>query len=116
VELEFTYTFDTAFIRTALRRDFFWKVYLIIGLLAAIPIIHRLWAGMFDPYVIGIAALGIVFVSVRLTLAFRKGAERVFELWSKQSPDHTLRYRLGPEGEEAREYVVERCRAASVRV
>ncbi len=158
---EFRFEFDARFIYTALRRDVFWKVALFNGLLLGILITSRLWIGSFAPLVVGVTIGAMALITLRLHLALRTGSRRVYELWSKHSPEHTVSWQLDDEGfkvdmgtsassfewkglrrlwryqdvwileivknmsvffppdaapEEVREYVVDRCIEAGVRV
>ena len=158
---EFSYTFDLAFVRRALRRDHSWKYLLGPGLLLPLLVASRLIRGTFDPLVVGTVVAGIVFLTWFVHFKYARGTQAVFDFWSKLSPDHTMRFRLDDEGfdlllessearyewsglrrlwryddvwlieivknvsaffppdvapTEAREFIVDRCRAAGVRI
>lgn len=98
MKYEFHFEFDTVFIFTALRRDVFWKAALVCGLLLGILLLARLWTGSFTPLVVGVTIGALGLITLRLYLAVRSGARRVFELWSKHSPDHTVSWQLDDEG------------------
>ena len=158
---EFQYTFDEPFLRTALKRDIAWRgVYAMIAF-AAILLGMWLWTRELTPLVLGIVGVGVVFVWALLFRAWRLGAARVVELWTKQSPERVMAFRLDDDGfdvdvgsahtrytwaglrrlwrysdvwiieivknlsvffppeaapEEARAFIVERCKANGVRV
>lgn len=158
---EFSYTFDLAFIRRALRRDHSWKYLLGPGLLLPLLLVSRGILGTFDPVVVGVVIGGIVVLTWFVYFKFARGTKTFFDFWSKLSPNHTVRFRLDDEGfdlllessearyewaglrrlwryddvwlieivknvsaffppdeapAEAREFIVERCRAAGVRI
>ena len=98
MKYEFQFEFDTPFIYTALRRDVFWKAALISGLLLGILIASRLWIGSFAPLVVGVTIGAMVLITVRLHFALRSGSGRVFDLWSKQSPNHLVIWQLDDDG------------------
>ncbi len=98
MKYEFQFEFDRPFIYTALRRDVLWKAAFINGLLLGILLVCRLWTGSFEPLVVGSILGAMVLITVRLDFAVRAGSRRVYELWSKHSPDHLVTWRLDDEG------------------
>ena len=76
---EFSFRFDRRFLRNALKRDYHWRPVVPVGLLIALLIAYRLYAGSFHPVVLGIVALATVIVVVRHVLAFRNLVDRTFE-------------------------------------
>ena len=57
---EFSYRLDRRLARNALKRDHYWRPLVSVGLLIAIVVAYRLWAGRLEPLVVGVAGLGIV--------------------------------------------------------
>ena len=98
MKYEFQFEFDASFIYTALKRDVFWKAALFSGLLLGILFASRLGIGSFEPLVVGVSIGAIALICVRLHMALRSGSRRVYELWSKQSPEHIIIWRLDDEG------------------
>lgn len=98
MKYEFQFEFDMPFIQTALRRDVFWKAALVCGLLLGILIVSRLWIGSFAPLVVGVTIGAMVLITIRLHFALRSGSRRVYDLWSTQSPDHIVIWKLDDEG------------------
>ncbi len=157
---EFSYTFDRAFIRKGLRRDWVWRGWLIVGLYVAAGVLITLVSERRVAAGVGFA-VGLPFVWWVCARAFRQLIDRTFQMWSLQAPDHTMRFRLDDDGfevdlskghvryswsdlrrlwrypdvwaleiikmqsvlfppdaasDEAKAFIVERCRAAGVRV
>ena len=95
---EFSYTFDLAFIRRALRRDHSWKYLLGPGLLLPLLFVSRLIRGSFEPSAVWLVVGGIVFLTWFVHFKYARGTQAVFGFWSKLSPNHTMRFRLDDEG------------------
>lgn len=95
---EFQYTFDEPFLRTALKRDIAWRgAYAMIAfalLLAGV----WLWTRQLSPLTLAIVGAGVVLLWGLLYRAWCLGAVRLVELWSKQSPDRVMAFRLDDEG------------------
>ena len=95
---EFRFEFDAAFIYTALKRNVFWKAALFNGLLLGILVLSRLWIGSFAPLVVGVTIGAMILATLRLHFVLRTGARRVYDLWSKQTPEHVIIWQLDDEG------------------
>ena len=158
---QFEFGFDAAFMRAALRRDFYWRIGYANLALGAVLLGTRLWVGQFTPVTIGIVLAGSAFVTWWLLRLLGTCARRIDELWAQQSPDRRIRYELDDDGfdvvmenakaryewkgmrrlwrypdvwileivknmsvffppaavpQEVRDFIVERCRSAGVRV
>lgn len=94
----FSFRFDKAFIRRALRRDRNWGVIKVLILYAiATPLVLF---GFDDPGRLTYGILGGGFLATMtfvLTL-YAKAATSVHTIWLRQSPSQTIRYELDDDG------------------
>ena len=94
----FTYTFDEAFVRAALRRDVLWRgVYASAALLVVLGLTW-LWAGRLGVLEVAIVLIALVLLWAILLRQLRSGAARLVELWTKQAPDRAMTFRLDDDG------------------
>ena len=93
MQREFEFGFDEAFIRNAMRRDMIERGLIATGLLTAAGLAACLLDG-FDWAYVAIMGTGIAVVWALLLRVLRKGAQRVLEFWTQQSPEGVVRWRL----------------------
>ncbi len=158
---QFDFSFDVAFLKNAMRRDFLWRGYVIGGLLLVLGIVMRFVNGHWELYMTGVCLGGAPMIVMVFHRLLTRIAMRLHALWSLQSPSGVIRYELDEDGfsvvfdtsrssfkwnglrrlwcyhdvwlieilemqsvfippaqvpQESLEYIVERCRAAGVRV
>ena len=157
---QFEFSFDTTFLRRALRRDLLWKGYVLAGAFVLLAVGLRVAYGRWEPWVTAVSLGGALIVILRFHALLRQAAKRVDDLWLLQSPSRRVCLELDDEGfdvvmesarsryrwedmrrlwrypdvwmieivrmqsvlfpsdsapDEAREFIVERCRAHGVR-
>lgn len=100
VRHEFEYAFDEAFLRTALKRDLFWRGVYATAALGLVLLGVWLWLGRVTPTILAILGVGVLVLWALLYRLWRKAARGILELWTRQSPDRIQRFRLDDEGFE----------------
>ena len=104
---EFSFSFDRAFIHDAFKRDLIW-VYVVIALAAAM-IFGAFISYSWPPDVVtgAIFGGGWLLIVVMMVFKYRKGLDRVYDVWKQQSPSQTMAYVLDDEGVEVGGALVE---------
>jgi hypothetical protein len=97
--LEHVHQFDRRFFHDALKRDILWRLAVAMVLIfMALAVVG--WAsGMRpgDPAAISGAVAFTVAAPLMSWLALRRLVSRTYAMWERLSPDHIIRYRIGPE-------------------
>ena len=91
---EFAFTFDIPFIKAALRRDILWRGYVIGGVLLILAGVLRFANGYWEPLMSGACGVGALAAVWCIHKLWATMAQRVFEMWTKQSPSGVIRYEL----------------------
>ena len=97
---ELPFAFDEAFVRTAMKRDFWDRAWVGTGLLVLAAVIMCMVMGAAPPSVLAIFGVGIVIVWVLILSTLRRSARQVVSFWERQAPDRTMRFLFNEEGFE----------------
>ena len=97
---EFSFEFDRAFVRHALRR---WlrRALIAVGILVTLAsfTVYAAYRGD-STFMILWAVLMTILVVAIVSYRWRTGQRRVYDLWCQQAPDRRMTYRLDEEGFE----------------